>query len=245
MGFPIQGCRTMGAVNRTSRWSAALAMMFVILMASVGQSAAIVPVGLNPGDQYHLAFVTRTVTDAVSSDISVYNAFVQSEAAMNPSVTGTDMGVQWFAIAASPTVHARDNAVVGTNVPVYLIDGTTLIATGFADFWDDSLLNPISLDQFQMAPPQDEVWTGFFMTGGFGEGDFSIGGRVHVTQMGDRTATDRRWYTANSRRYTEPGAYYALSEVLTVAPEPGGVAAILGLAIACPILRRRSRSRQR
>ena len=45
-----------------------------------------VPTGLNPGDQYRLAFVTSTIRDATSSDIGVYNTHVTNAANSNPDL---------------------------------------------------------------------------------------------------------------------------------------------------------------
>ena len=48
-------------------------------MASAAQAAPItIPVGLNPGDTYRLAFVTSTKTDALNSQIDYYHNFVNT-----------------------------------------------------------------------------------------------------------------------------------------------------------------------
>jgi hypothetical protein len=39
-------------------------------------SAVFVPPGLEPGDSYHLVFVTRVARDATLGEIGVYDAFV-------------------------------------------------------------------------------------------------------------------------------------------------------------------------
>ena len=86
--------------------------LVAVLLATTAH-AVVVPVGLNAGDPYHLVFVTQNGHDAVSRNVSVYNQFVNDEAALNPSLTGTDEGVQWFAVATVYLNNARDNAVVG------------------------------------------------------------------------------------------------------------------------------------
>lgn len=48
--------------------------------ASQVRAAVIAPVGLVPGSQYQLIFVTFSTRTATSSDIADYNAFVTSEA---------------------------------------------------------------------------------------------------------------------------------------------------------------------
>jgi hypothetical protein len=108
--------------------------------------AVTVPAGLSPGDTYQLVFVTAGLTDALSTDIADYNNFVQTQAALNPTMTGTDSGVTYSAIGSTLAVDANDNALV--SAPVYLVDGSALVATSFIDFWDgtlDQALSPMAL----------------------------------------------------------------------------------------------------
>jgi hypothetical protein len=126
-------------------------------VASLAFAGPIVPAGLSPGDKYHLVFITRGVHDGASSDISAYNSFVQTEAAANPALTGTDVGITWSAIASTRTVNARDNALV--SAPIYLLNGTK-VADGFSDLWDSTtpahsplLSAPINVDQFGAVRP--------------------------------------------------------------------------------------------
>ena len=57
-----------------------LAGLLGATMAAQG-AVTTVPTGLNIGDQYRLVFVTSTTRDAASTDISVYNTFVNDLAA--------------------------------------------------------------------------------------------------------------------------------------------------------------------
>jgi hypothetical protein len=98
------------------------------------------PAGLNPGDQYRLAFVTSTQRDATSSDIADYNTFVQNVAG---SVTDlANLGASWTAIASTSTVDARDNTntnpASGPGVPMYNLAGQR-IAAGNPELWDGFL----------------------------------------------------------------------------------------------------------
>ncbi len=124
-----------------------LVVVACLLLLALGSNAfgdILVPAGLNPGDKYHLAFVSSTSRDATSSDIGVYNSFVQ--AAADAAGIGASEGVVWKAIASTTTpVRARDNALV--SAPVYRMDGQQL-ATGFSDLWDGSPLTAsLSLDE--------------------------------------------------------------------------------------------------
>ena len=76
------------------------------MTATSALSAAItVPTSLAPGAQYRLAFVTFGTRDATSSDIDVYNTFV-NDAAVAAGLGGLG---PWTAIASISTVDARDN----------------------------------------------------------------------------------------------------------------------------------------
>jgi hypothetical protein len=77
------------------------------LMAQV-----ILPIGLSPGTQYQLIFVTKdfwsTPTDG---NIADYNAFVTTEA--NQSSQLAALGVQWNAIVSTTTENARSHLING------------------------------------------------------------------------------------------------------------------------------------
>lgn len=100
-----------------------------------------VPTDLNPGDQYHLVFVTSTTRDARSSNIADYNQFVQKAA----EAVGLH-GVKWRAIASTPSVHAIDNIALTPGVPIYRFDGMR-VADSSKDLFDGSLLNPINVTE--------------------------------------------------------------------------------------------------
>jgi len=128
----------------------------LLCAARCASAAPLVPPGVAPGSPYHLAFVTSGTRDATNSNIADYNAFVNAQAANNPALTGTNMGVNYFAIGSTTSVDANANAVV--SAPVYNLNGD-LLATGFADMWDGSLNNPIRYDEFG-TPGFPDVWTG-------------------------------------------------------------------------------------
>ena len=122
----------------------AIVMLAAISIMPITADAAPItlPIGLNPGDEYRLAFVTSTTRDATSTDIAVYNAFVT--AAANTQAELLALGTTWTAIASTFTVDARDNTATnpiedGAGVPIYLLDGLTKIADNYSDLWDSSL----------------------------------------------------------------------------------------------------------
>ena len=68
-----------------------------------------IPPGLNPGDQYRLAFVTSTTRDATSGNIAVYNEFVTASATAQAELNA--LGTTWTAIASTGDVDARVVAI--------------------------------------------------------------------------------------------------------------------------------------
>ena len=209
--------------------------------ASVANAAIVVPPSLNPGDKYHLAFVSSTSRNALSSDIADYNAFVQSAA--DAAGFGITEGVTWYVLASTSAVDARDNAVVGAATPVYLLNGTTKVADGFADFWDGSLDNVLNLkeDGVTSYGGGTRVFTGSDEIGGakssFGEW-LGNGGN---TAAGDPTSITRYMDASGTPSGSAVLPFYALSQELTVAPEPGTMG-LLGLASGALLLRRRRKN---
>ena len=95
------------------------------------------PTGLATGDQFRLLFLSSTKRDALSSDIAVYNTFVQARAAAgHADIRAYSSGFR--AIGCTAAVDARDNtSTTGTGVPIYWLDGTK-VADDYADFYDGS-----------------------------------------------------------------------------------------------------------
>jgi hypothetical protein len=64
-----------------------LGVVALVAGCLVGGTASAIPIslttpaGLNPGDTFRFVFVTTGTIDAISSDIEVYNRFVNTQAA--------------------------------------------------------------------------------------------------------------------------------------------------------------------
>jgi len=218
-----------------------LTMIVLSLFVSTATANVFVPDGLNPGDEYHLVFVTDGTIDALSADISVYNDFVQAEAALNPSLTGTDMGVTYSAIVSTPTVHARDNALI--EAPVYLVDGT-LLGSGFGQMWDGNVHSPINQTQ-SLTTIATAVWTGTFFHGG-GTTTRALGTDSGFAIVGSTLDNGPFWINNSGEPVVDinvQNPLYALSSKLTVAaavPEPTSFIVLIGLGLA-GVCRRRYR----
>ena len=86
------------------------------------------PIGLAPGSEYQLIFVTADTTTATSTDITTYNSFVTTEAGLNPSLPSAT----WDAVVSTATVNANVNApnvmVDGSYLPVFNTQGAGMTA---------------------------------------------------------------------------------------------------------------------
>ena len=213
----------------------------VVCIAASAFGAIIAPPSLNPGDKYHLVFVTSTTRDATSTNIADYNAFVQSAA--DAAGIGNTVGVTWYAIGSTLTVAARDNAVVGATTPVYLLNGTTKVADNFADMWNGNIDAKINLTEY-LATYSSYVFTGSSDAGEIPDwgaqwlGDIRPGEEGPV--VGNANLNNSGWMdngAANGDPYTSR-PFYALSEELTVVPEPSA-AFFGGLGMLLMLVRRR------
>jgi len=197
----------------------------VFLLLSLAASSTVaqvfVPPGLEPGDSYHLVFVTSTTHHAVV-DLAILDNYVQQRADATGTIDTT--GVEWRVIASQgdllPEEHARDHALV--TAPVYRLDGA-IVADGYDDLWNlngdnDGLYNPISINEFGI---EVDAWRVFTGSAGDGTASFPIGQWSHNIGVGSLDATSENWISNGSYSYwTVECHYYALSEELTVPGEP-------------------------
>jgi hypothetical protein len=246
----LAGCGAFGLVlgarrRCRTRWWIAVPVVScaALIVAPLALRAAPItlPTGLNPGDQYRLAFVTSATRDATSSDIADYNAFVTAAANSVPELVA--LGTTWTAIASTGTVSARDNTftppIVSTGVPVYNLAGQ-LVAASNVDLWDGSLGTPIQYTEAGSVF-NTIVWTGSF-SNGFDNRPLGSSSDPFVATIGYSNATNAYWMDSNFNDYTtELHALYAISGELTVVPEPSTLvlAGIAGLVLLAVVSGRR------
>ncbi|MYI08480.1 MAG: hypothetical protein F4111_03470 [Acidimicrobiales bacterium] len=102
----------------------------------VPHSWPLVPDDLGPGDQFRLLFLTDASRNSQSSDISVYNRWVQTQAAgSNAHPAIRNYSNQFRAVGSTRTVHAVNNTgMSGSTAPIYWLNGDRVADTAAAFF---------------------------------------------------------------------------------------------------------------
>ncbi len=80
---------------------------FFLLISTSVNAALVTPAGLNPGDKYHVIFVTSNATGPMSSNIADYDAFVQSAA--DAAGIGSTLSLSWRVVGSTTTIDAKDH----------------------------------------------------------------------------------------------------------------------------------------
>ncbi len=206
-------------MKRTTFARLLLTATLLTCIAATAHAAPYVPPSVTPGSSYHLVFISQGTRDGTSSLIGDYNNFVQTEASLNPSLTGTNVGVSYKAIASTTAVSALANAPI--TAPVYNFNGD-LIATGSADMWDGTLVNAILYTQFASVGFPD-VWSG---TDQFGAAVVGSEMGSSSPRTGLANFASLRWIDDTVSNDFIPASIYGLSEPLTAAPEPSTFALV-------------------
>ena len=97
---------------------------------------SLIPTGLGPGDSFRLIFIGTSNTNASSSDIDVYNTFVQDlvEASGHEDIKA--LSGTFRMLGSTEDVDARDNTgTTGTGVRIYWLGGAQ-VADDYGDFYD-------------------------------------------------------------------------------------------------------------
>lgn len=202
---------------------AVLAFVFSVILTTSVPSVLADPIlpPLATGTQYRVAFVTSSTTDATSTSIADYDAFVTGVANTQPLLQG--LGTNWSAIAAADAdPSARVNtSTTGDGLPIYLLDGTVnQLANNYADLWDGSIDRTLTIDERGEVLTGVNVWTGSPQDGGGGHGR-GLGTTDPLS--GSNTETSAAWTSVAFTPNTELHNMYAISGPLTAGtavPEP-------------------------
>ncbi|MEM7203609.1 MAG: hypothetical protein AAF628_25315, partial [Planctomycetota bacterium] len=153
------------------------------------------PVGLKPGDQYRVMFVTNTRSQARSADLSTYDALITAEASASPLGA---LATSWQIVASTVAIDARDHTQTDpspagrTGVPIYRPDGVR-IADDYDHLWNadaENLLATLSVDASGVQVAQSAVWTG---TNQFGTRHTPLGDPGGLSNAGSTNAVFRHW----------------------------------------------------
>ncbi len=223
-----------------------IAALAILIGGSVAAGQLItLPTGLSNGDEYRLAFLTSLMRDGQARDIDVYDSFVQNVAASSPDLAM--LNLEWKALASTREVDARDNTESnpfkdGLGVPIYLLDGD-LLAPNYALLWDpleapiSRMFNVNELGEVMLESTGTEfqiddgllVWTGSNPNGTATQQP--LGQRGRAVGSGNATALQPHWISAEGTSSVRELPLYALSEVISVVPEPSSGTCVAMLCV--------------
>ncbi len=205
-----------------------------------------IPVGLNPGDKFRVAFVTSTRTFATSPDIDYYNTFVNDAANVNGGLSSqinslTGGSVSWKAIASTAQADAIDNIQVATDAMIYNTQGNLISTSMFLMFAPvgAGLLSPINFDE-SGATGNFTVWTGTTFDGRAGA-SIGLGSTRGTASIGQSDRSDRAWIHESLTTFEYRHHLYGISSELTVptaVPEPSSLAIFASLPVMFGLKRR-------
>ena len=217
-------------MQTTKRELASVVFAVLVLAGAQTTEAGVIPVpsGLNAGDQYHIVFITTQIRDGTSANISDYNNFVNS-VAEDAGIGPVSAGNQWRAIASTPSTDASAN--ISVTAPVYNMN-SELVANNAADLWDGTIANTIAYEE-DGTYSNSFAWTGTLPTG-VGDGDRTLGSSTSSLTVGSSIYANAEWINSVTRSSSFEYPLYAISDTLTVTPEPSPLAMMgigaLGLA---------------
>jgi hypothetical protein len=221
--------------------SMSTAVACVLGLPALAKADFVPPAGVTA---YRLMFVTSDPIAATSSGIVTFNDFASSEAERSspglPAAT-------WSAVVSTPSISASDNVSCGalcdSSVPIYLVDGTTEIATSAAALFAGSILSSISEDESGNGLPATYVWTGSNSDGSAASGN-ELGSSDPVIGFPDVASWALDFTVGSSFSFTPSTQLpiLALSSEIDV-PEPMSLT-LLGFGGAAAGLVRRFRRRR-
>jgi PEP-CTERM motif len=206
---------------------AGVVLWLVLSVPGRSDAGPVIPPGLKPGDQFRLMFITSSTTQATSSSIAYYDAFV-TNAATAAGLTSIDgQTVTWQAVASTPTVDANntDRLPTTSKVPIYRLDGVEIASSG-ANLWAAAGYLLAAPDINEMGNIQSSyVWTGTNFNG-FGSADYQLGTQQSApldSEIGFSADIDNTWTQLGPTYQVNAYSVYAVSSIITVSspvPEP-------------------------
>ena len=227
-------------LNRTLRAAALLVVALSAIGAhptlvkaetEVPANWSLIPTGLGPGDSFRLMFIPSTGRDAVTNSISIYNNWVQTQAAAGH----TDIQAYSSAfkiLGSTRATDARDNTgTTGVGVPIYWLNGAK-VADNYADFydgtWDEEAQGRRETGAVVNLSSAWQIWTGSTHQGtelfGAGNNSRALGQSVSGNLVGvgkpNSTTSGHGPLAGDTADKNGSKAVYALSDVFIVASNP-------------------------
>jgi hypothetical protein len=203
-----------------------------------------------------LVFITSTETTAVSDSLSDYDSYVQARADAS-SITALST-VTWQAVVSGEGIAARDHTGTnpgtdGSTTSIWLINGTEIIANNYNSFWSNrtNLNQAIDRTESNLAVPNNVApggwdawrgtWTGTLANGTIsGTGINAASPTVGLANAGWGGFPTDDWINRGTDADTSTYRLYAISEELTIIPEPSSLSLLVVGALAMGIRRRRA-----
>ena len=125
---------------------------------------SLIPTGLGPGDSFRLIFIGSSNRNASSSDIDVYNTFVQNLVAASGHEDIKALSATFRMLGSTEDVDARDNTgTTGAGVAIYWLGGAK-VADDYGDFydgdWDEEATGRRENGASVTIGTNWEIWTG-------------------------------------------------------------------------------------
>ena len=184
------------------------------------------PADISVGERFRLIFVTDSYRKAESSDIDVYNRYVQN-AAGNGHQAIRKYKDGFRVVASTDSVDARTNAGLhgpglNRNVPIYWLNGNK-VADDYDDFldgtWDDEVNWKSQHGSVEVDGKVDGFWTG---SNDQGTKNYPLGGEYGSASVGTLNSSEAgRNPLAGKLDYLRVDNHlYALSPVFVAGPRP-------------------------
>ena len=193
---------------------------------------SLIPTGLGPGDRFRLIFISTSNSNANSSDIDVYNTFVQNLVAASGHEAIKALSATFRMLGSTEAVDARDNTgTTGAGVPIYWLGGAK-VADDYGDFydgdWDEEATGRRENGDSVSIGNNWKIWTGSAEDGTEAMNDTNTESRAlgnsgnHWVMQGSPNGSDSAHGPIQSNtagRGTNRGVY-GLSGVFTVSDQP-------------------------
>ena len=193
---------------------------------------SLIPTGLGPGDSFRLLFIGSSNRNASSSDINVYNTFVQDLVEATGHADIKAFSGTFRMLGSTEDVDARDNTgTTGTSVAIYWLGGAK-VADDYGDFydgdWDEEATGRRESGVEVSIGTSWEIWTGSAEAGTEAMNDTNTQSRAlgnaggYWVMQGSPNSSNSAYGPIESLtagRNTNNGVY-GLSGVFTVSNEP-------------------------